>query len=284
MGIVNVTPDSFYERVASVEAAVAKARAMAGDGAAVVDVGGQSYAHWNARVSAEEERARVVPAVRAVVAAGIDVRAVDRHVHGRRRRRRAGGRRARSSTTAAGWPTRTWRSWSQRTTRRSSSCTSKGGSTCASRGRTCTPTCWRRSSRRSTQRTERALAAGVARDAIAIDPGLEFGKEPATDLEILDRFGELRALGYPILFASSRKSFIGRIFDRPANRAAGAVAGDRRDRDRRRCTAAAGPRRRRDGAVGANDGRHLAERRRAIAFADRMPGTPGGAAAPASNS
>ena len=45
---------------------------------------------------------------------------------------------------------------------------------------------------------------------------LEFGKEPRTDLEILDRFGELRELGFPILFASSRKSFIGRIFRRPA--------------------------------------------------------------------
>jgi dihydropteroate synthase len=66
------------------------------------------------------------------------------------------------------------------------------------------------------ERTERALRAGVRRDAIIVDPGLEFGKEPPTDLEILDRFGELRALGYPILLASSRKSFIGRIFDLPA--------------------------------------------------------------------
>src|SRR5581483_11699756 len=62
----------------------------------------------------------------------------------------------------------------------------------------------------------RALRAGVARDAIAIDPGLEFGKEPATDLEILARFGELRALGYPIVLAASRKSFIGRVVGRPA--------------------------------------------------------------------
>ena len=80
------------------------------------------------------------------------------------------------------------------------------------------------------ERTEAALAAGVRRDAIVIDPGLEFGKEPRTDLEILDRFGELRELGYPILFASSRKSFIGRIFRRPAKELLGAVARDRRHR------------------------------------------------------
>ncbi len=66
------------------------------------------------------------------------------------------------------------------------------------------------------ERTDSALAAGVARDSLIVDPGLEFGKEPETDLEILERFGDLRSLGYPILFAASRKSFIGRIFDRPA--------------------------------------------------------------------
>src|ERR1700738_3214218 len=65
------------------------------------------------------------------------------------------------------------------------------------------------------ERTECGVAAGVARARTASEPGLEFGKDPETDLEILDRFTELRSLGYPILFASSRKSFIGRIFDRP---------------------------------------------------------------------
>ena len=73
MGIVNVTPDSFYERVAGVDAAVAKAAAMAADGAALVDVGGQSYAHWNARIAADDERARVVPAIAAIARAGIDI-------------------------------------------------------------------------------------------------------------------------------------------------------------------------------------------------------------------
>ncbi|HEY0798118.1 MAG TPA: dihydropteroate synthase, partial [Candidatus Baltobacteraceae bacterium] len=61
------------------------------------------------------------------------------------------------------------------------------------------------------------LAAGVARDSLIVDPGLEFGKEPGTDLEILERFGDLRSLGFPILFAASRKSFIGRIFNLPAS-------------------------------------------------------------------
>jgi dihydropteroate synthase len=66
------------------------------------------------------------------------------------------------------------------------------------------------------ERLDRALADGVARDALVVDPGLEFGKEPQTDLEILAHFAEFRSLGYPILLAASRKSFIGRIFERPA--------------------------------------------------------------------
>ena len=93
------------------------------------------------------------------------------------------------------------------------------------------------------ERTERAIAAGVRRDAIVVDPGLEFGKEPATDLEILRRFGELRALGYPMLLAASRKSFLGRD-RRPARR--GAAAGlARRRRGRNRCRRAPGARARR---------------------------------------
>jgi len=73
MGIVNVTPDSFYDRAAGLDDVVARARAIAAAGGALIDVGGQSYASWNRRVTAEEEAARVVPAVEAIRAAGIDL-------------------------------------------------------------------------------------------------------------------------------------------------------------------------------------------------------------------
>ncbi len=58
------------------------------------------------------------------------------------------------------------------------------------------------------ERTERALAAGIARDAIIVDPGLGFGKGPGHNVEIIHRVGELRTLGYPVLVGASHKSFL----------------------------------------------------------------------------
>ncbi|HWT07267.1 MAG TPA: dihydropteroate synthase, partial [Xanthomonadales bacterium] len=216
MGIVNVTPDSFYERVDGVAAAVAKARAMVRGGAALVDVGGRSYAHGSAPVSAEEERARVVPAVRAIVAAGLGVPlSVDTFTASVADAALAAGAHAINDCSGLSDP-------------------ALPAVVAKHRAALVVMHLKGRLNVREPEtyvygdalaeiveflyeRTERAVAGGVARDAIVVDPGLEFGKEPHTDLEILERFGELRALGYPILLAASRKSFIGRIFDRPAS-------------------------------------------------------------------
>lgn len=73
----------------------------------------------------------------------------------------------------------------------------------------------------------RALeAAGVARERIAIDPGIGFGKTTAHNLELLRRLPELVSLGYPVLVGASRKRFIGEIAGEavPARRVAGSVA------------------------------------------------------------
>jgi dihydropteroate synthase len=60
-----------------------------------------------------------------------------------------------------------------------------------------------------------ARAAGIPDEAIILDPGLGFGKTVAQNLELIDRLGELRGLGYPILIGPSRKSFIGYTLDLP---------------------------------------------------------------------
>jgi len=61
------------------------------------------------------------------------------------------------------------------------------------------------------ERARLAEAAGVARDRIALDPGIGFGKDVAENLALIEGAGRLAATGYPILIGSSRKSFIGRL-------------------------------------------------------------------------
>jgi dihydropteroate synthase len=277
MGILNVTPDSFYERVDGIEGAIEKARAMTAAGAALIDIGGQSYAHWNPRIAADEERERVVPVVRAILETGIDTAlSIDTF-------------KASVADAALEAGAHLINDCSSLSDPALPEVVAKHGAGLVVmhlKGelnvRAPEAYVYRDALAEIVdvlyERTERAIAAGVARDAIAIDPGLEFGKEPETDLEILDRFGELTALGYPILFASSRKSFIGRIFQRPAKdllvpslatAAIGIAAGARilRVHDVAETAALATML----AAVGP-------ERRRSLAIADRMPGTPTGTA------
>jgi dihydropteroate synthase len=215
MGIVNVTPDSFYDRAAGIDDVVARTRAIAAAGGALVDIGGQSYAHWNPRVAADEERDRVVPAVEAIRAAGIDIAlSIDTFKAPVAEAALAAGAHLINDCSGLSDPAlpevvaRYDAALVVMHLKGELNVRNAQGYTYGDAMAEIVEFLY--------EKTEAALAAGVKRDAIAVDPGLEFGKEPETDLEILDRFGELRALGYPILFASSRKSFIGRIFNRPA--------------------------------------------------------------------
>ena len=63
---------------------------------------------------------------------------------------------------------------------------------------------------------ETALAAGVDRDGILIDPGHDFGKNSRHSLEVTRRLPELVALGYPVLVALSHKDFLGEVQTVPA--------------------------------------------------------------------
>ncbi len=276
MGIVNVTPDSFYDRASGLDDVVARARAIADAGGALVDVGGQSYAHWNARIAADEERARVVPAVEAIRAAALPLTiTIDTFKAVVAAGALAAGADAINDCSGLSDP-----ELAETVARFDAGLVVmhlKGELNVRDPAGYRYDDVMREIIEFLYERTERAIAAGVRRDAIVIDPGLEFGKEPATDLEILERFGELRSLGYPILFASSRKSFIGRIFGRPAKEllvpslataAIGIAAGARLVRVH-------------DVAETVQLARMLAavrpERRAALAIAERMPGTPGAA-------
>jgi len=217
MGILNVTPDSFYDRgrYRAVDAARARAAAMVEQGAALIDIGGHSYAAWNEPVAAEEEERRVVPVVRALLADGLGVPlSIDTFKANVARAALEAG--ADLINDCSGLSDDALAGVVARYDAALVVMHLKG----------------RLNVRDETypyddamaeilaflrERVERAVAGGVARESLIVDPGLEFGKEPQTDLEILERFGDLRALGLPILFAASRKSFIGRIFNQPAS-------------------------------------------------------------------
>ena len=278
LGIVNVTPDSFYDRASGTEDAVVRALAIADAGGALVDIGGASYAHWNAPVGADEECARVVPAVEAIRAANIDVAlSIDTFKASVADAALAAGAHLINDCSGLSDPNlaavvaRHDAALVVMHIKGELNVRDPAGYTYVDALAEIVAFLY--------ERTEAALAAGVKRESIAIDPGLEFGKEPRTDLEVLDRFGELRALGYPILLASSRKSFIGRIFDRPAKEllvpslataALGIAAGARmlRVHDVRETVQLA----RMFAAV-------LPERRTRLTPAAAMPGTPGNSSA-----
>jgi dihydropteroate synthase len=79
--------------------------------------------------------------------------------------------------------------------------------------------------RELSRRLDRAVAAGVVWERLIVDPGFGFGKDWRQNLELLRRFGELKALGRPILAGTSRKSMIGRVLGVPENdRLAGTAA------------------------------------------------------------
>ena len=60
-----------------------------------------------------------------------------------------------------------------------------------------------------------ALAAGIARDQIILDPGIGFGKTVAQNMTLINSIDRFKTLGYPVLSGPSRKSFIGRVLDLP---------------------------------------------------------------------
>ncbi|MGP6158242.1 MAG: dihydropteroate synthase [Vulcanimicrobiaceae bacterium] len=216
MAILNVTPDSFYDRgrYSGVDHARRRAHELVALGADLIDIGGQSYAHWNPRVAEDEERARVVPVVEALVRDGIGVPlSIDTFKSGVAEGALAAG--ADLINDCSGLADERLAGVVASYDAALVVMHLKGKLNVRAPE-------YRYDDALSEiiaflrERTEHATAAGVARDSIAVDPGLEFGKEPRTDLEILERFGDLRSLGYPILFAASRKSFIGRVFNRPA--------------------------------------------------------------------
>jgi dihydropteroate synthase len=218
MGILNVTPDSFSDggEYADLGAAIAHARQMVEDGADIIDVGGESTRPGHTPVPAEVELERVIPVIRALRAELTAPISIDtRKATVARAAALAGADLINDVTGLFGDP-----------------------DMAAVVAETGLPAClmhWEELiagpnllpaiARRLGESVQIALAAGVTRDRLIVDPGVGFGKGLAGDLQIIRELWRLQPLDLPILLGTSRKSVVGKVLGLPtAERVEGTAA------------------------------------------------------------
>ena len=220
MGVLNVTPDSFSDggRFQHVDAALAQAHGMADEGAAIIDVGGESTRPGGAPVTAAEEQARILPVIEALAAEGRVVIAVDTY--------RAETARA-AVSAGAHIVNDVWGLQREPDIARVAAQTG-AGLVAMHTGRERTKLADPIADQKAflARSLDIAEAAGVSRDRLVLDPGFGFAKETAEEnLDLMARFAELHALGCPLLVGTSRKRFVGTVTGRqPDQRGPGTAA------------------------------------------------------------
>ena len=215
MGVLNVTPDSFSDggRWLDPDLAMAHGREMVAEGAAIIDVGGESTRPGAVPVPEEEELARVVPVIEALAETGEAPISIDTRKPSVARRAIEAGASIVNDTTGEEF---------DREMDTVAATTGAAVVVMHSRG---TPATMRSLTDYDDvvtdvasflrRRAEDMVEAGVARDSIALDPGFGFAKTPKQNLVLLNRLDEILTLGYPLLVGTSRKSFIGAVLDLP---------------------------------------------------------------------
>lgn len=224
MGIVNATPDSFsdggdhFARDAAIEAGL---RMMA-EGADIVDIGGESTRPGAEPVPPEEERSRTIPVVETLARAGAVVSIDTRHADTMKAALDAGAAIVNDVTALTGPG--------------SLDLVAARGASCVLMHMQGAPRTMQASPRYDDAPAEVAAylkarvaaceEAGIARDKIAVDPGIGFGKTPRHNAQLIARLGELKALGAAVLIGVSRKSFIAALSkgEKPKDRLPGSLA------------------------------------------------------------
>ncbi|CDX47071.1 7,8-dihydropteroate synthase [Mesorhizobium sp. ORS 3359] len=220
VGILNVTPDSFSDGGLFIapEKALEQARRMVEEGAAVIDVGGESTRPGFAPITAEEEQGRVLPVIAALAASGEALISVDTYREDTARRAVAAGAHIVNDV---------WGLQREPGIARIAAETGAGLIIMhTGRERQKLPDVIEDQFLFLRKSLEIALAANVADSQIVLDAGFGFAKETAAEnLDLMARFSELQALGYPLMAGTSRKRFIGTATGRePGDRAAGTAA------------------------------------------------------------
>jgi dihydropteroate synthase len=205
MGILNVTPDSFSDGGRFIDPAVALAhgRALAAAGADILDIGGESTRPGSAAVSAEDELARIMPVLRELASALAVPISIDTY-------------KAQVAAAALDAGARIVNDvWGlQRDPDLARVVAGHGAAVVLMRNRTeVDPAVDMVAEAKDflARSVDIALGAGIAADAIVLDPGVGFGTTTEQDLALIARLGELRAMGFAVLLGASRKKFIGRL-------------------------------------------------------------------------
>ncbi|MEV7543231.1 dihydropteroate synthase [Streptomyces sp. NPDC089915] len=210
MGVVNVTPDSFSDggRWFDTTAAVKRGLDLVAQGADLVDVGGESTRPGATRVDAEEELRRVVPVVRGLASEGVAVSVDTMRATVAEQAVAAGARLVNDvsggladprmipavAATDVPFVVMHWRGFSDGMNALAVYDDVLGEVAAELRAR-----------------IDAVVTGGIAPERIVVDPGLGFAKNAEHDLALVARLPELRALGFPLLVAASRKRFLGRV-------------------------------------------------------------------------
>jgi len=218
MGILNVTPDSFSDGglVAGTEAAIARGLGLFEEGADWVDVGGESTRPGAARVAAEEETRRTAPVVEGLRRRGAGPLSIDTTKASVARSALDAGADLVNDVSAFGYDPAMASLVADRAVP-AVLMHLRGGFAQMHRAPSYRDVMGEVASELGLA-VARAQSAGVPREHLILDPGLGFSKDAAHSLEALRRLDELRALDRPVLVGPSRKSFIGTLLDRPADR------------------------------------------------------------------
>ena len=219
MGVLNVTPDSFSDggRFEAVDHAVAQAQKMVAEGAAIVDVGGESTRPGAEPVSPAEEQRRVIPVIEALSKLDLCLISVDTYrVETARLAISAGAHIVNDVWGLLREP--------------------DVANLAAETGAGLVVMHTGREREKLSDVIEDQFAflnasldiadrAGVPRECIVLDPGFGFAKDAEENLQLMARFGELAAFGLPLLAGTSRKRFVGHVTGRDADqRDAGTAA------------------------------------------------------------
>jgi dihydropteroate synthase len=213
MGVINVTPDSFSDGGVhlSPDVAVAAGRRMLDEGAAIVDVGGESTRPGAAGVSADEELRRVVPVLEGLAGAPVSIDTSKAEVA---RRAIALGAELVNDVTAL-----------RADPELAGVAADAGAYVCLMHMRGEPRTMQADPAYDDVvsdvkafleERLAFAVAAGIREEWVCLDPGIGFGKTVEHNLELVRRLDELVAIGRPVVVGFSRKSSLGRLMGDPA--------------------------------------------------------------------